>query len=130
LIDLYRAAVPASIWMEVSSVRVADTVQGDSPTLEVDREIKRSFSAHWVAEVHKQQIDGSFATVCTGNGRNEYTPKDSLPTNLDLDWWTFPERCMLNVGTYRVLTVWQVSPSNYPTKRVENMSNMFEVRPS
>lgn len=126
-VDIYRTAAPASIWMEVKSVKVSDTYTGVSPAMAVDRTIKRSFTASWVAEVHSRQQDGSFATVCTGSGTNEYKPEDSLPLNIDLDWWTFPEKCKLTEGVYQVLTVWNVKPSNYPTKRVENVSNTFQV---
>ncbi len=126
-VDAYRAVIPASFWMSVRDVHVSDGYEGRSPKLEVDREIKKSFTASWIAEVHAKQENGKFATVCTGNGENLYKPEDSLPQSLDLDWWTYPERCNLGVGTYRVFTVWNVEPHNYPAKRVENTSNTFQI---
>jgi hypothetical protein len=127
LADVYRAAIPASYWMKVQEVHVSDSYVNRSPRLEVAREIKKQFTASWIAEVHAKQDNGTFATVCTGNGENLYKPEDSLPINLDLDWWTYPKRCNLGPGTYRVFTVWKVEPQNYPTKWVENTSNVFQI---
>ncbi|KKJ75459.1 hypothetical protein WH95_18645 [Kiloniella litopenaei] len=124
-----KALIPASHWMEVQSVVVSDAKAGKAPLLSVERSIHKKFTATWVAEIHKKQPSGVFATTCFQDGKNVYTPTDKLPDNIDLNWWTYPTVCDLGEGEYRMVTVWVIAPENFPAKRVEIASNIFKVIP-
>jgi hypothetical protein len=118
---------PASLWFEVRDVHVFDSVETASPAIRVDWVIRRPFEARWVAEVEQQVRDGWLVT-CTASGQNNYKPDAPLSLDVDLDWWTWPTKCRLPPGRYRVDTVWQLDLDWLGVKTVRNLSNAFEVR--
>lgn len=117
---------PASAWLEVERVYVADASVNSSPIMQVDRTINQSFRGYWIAEVQRKFPSG-FATICTAEGKNLYAPGEGLPESLDLDWWTWPQECRPEPGTYRVATNWQIVVDDYPPKQVSYTSNEFEI---
>jgi hypothetical protein len=129
IVNAYKGLIPASLWLNVTKVYVADAVVGQAPVMDVVRSINHPFKGSWVAEVQKKQPSGDFSAFCTGTGINVYTPQDNLPDAIDLDWWTYPTRCELTPGKYRVETFWIINPANYPTKETSRRSNVFEIAP-
>lgn len=123
----WRQWVPANYWYEVRSVHVHDTVEGVSPAIDLDRSIRRPFSASWIVTVMRQGARGDFFTACTARGMNDYRPGNILPPDLDLDWWTQPRRCALVPGSYRVHVVWHLRIDGWPAKAVRATSNVFTV---
>lgn len=119
--------LPASYWFTVKSVHVSDSVAASSPLMKVDRIIRREFDADWNAEVERE-VQGRFLLVCQGRGHNTYSPDNALPDHLDLNWWTYPKRCDLAPGRYRVTTSWKIRPDRLSPRRVQAISNTFEIR--
>lgn len=120
--------VPARLWFEVHSVKIKDTVVGTAPFMVVYRDINAPFYGEWKAEVERKEPDGNFTLVCQAGGKNNYSPQNVLPAPLDLDWWTFPVRCDLPKGAYRLETVWRIFPKGIAAREVRNISNVFEVK--
>ena len=119
---------PPGMWLEVQSVKIRDTTEGVSPTMVVFRTIRKPFYGEWKAEVERMLPGGTFIMICQANGSNNYSPLNTLPENLDLDWWTYPTKCNLKVGKYRVETVWRVFPSGITPREIHYISNVFEVK--
>ena len=117
---------PASLWLQVTSVHVEDTIVGVTPEMNVDRAVNREFSAEWTVTVMRKGSNG-YSAYCTANGANDYSPDTSLPDDLTLDWWTWPTKCPLPVGGYRVKTLWVLHLPLFPDKEVRNVSNVFKV---
>lgn len=120
--------VPASRWFEVQSVKISDTTEGRAPAMTVVRSIHKPFYGEWIAEVERLNESGSFTMVCQSKGQSNYSPSNDLPSNLDLNWWTYPVKCHLDEGAYRVETVWRVFPTGITPRKVEYTSNIFNVR--
>ncbi|WP_127524092.1 hypothetical protein [Mesorhizobium sp. Z1-4] len=120
------ALPPASFWFDVERVHVHDAVEGSTPLMDVDRTIKRPFRGHWVATVMRKSGNG-FYTFCTANGENDYSPEAQFPDIIDLNWWTWPTRCVLPVGTYQLRTLWTIEPAIFPTKELRITSNVFRI---
>lgn len=117
---------PASWWFSVNGLTVLDAKPGVSPVVVIDRVIHRDFRAQWVVTVMRQGANG-FYTYCTARGENDYRPDAALPDVVDLDWWTTPKRCKLQVGTYYVKTLWTIHVPGLPAKEVRVQSNVFRV---
>lgn len=127
LFFVVMAAIPASFWFEVESVRVSDTTEGTPPALAVIRRINRPFDGAWTATVSKASADGGFIVVCSASGRNEYLERSRLPHDLNLHWWTWPIKCELRPGEYILTTRWRINlPIPWP-KSVTVTSNLFRV---
>jgi len=96
--------LPSSHWFEVYSVHVFDSKVGESPSMDVERQVKRPFTAKWVAEV-EQLVKERFVILpeCTGRDENNYSIENDLPEDLDLAWW-INKPCPLKPGEYRVET--------------------------
>lgn len=118
--------VPPSVWLDVRSIEVQDATVGASPKMRVDRIIKSDFVATWLVEVEKD-IGPGFAVYCSARGESAYRTDAALPTPLTLDWWTYPSKCNLPAGRYRVETVWLINVPFVPEKTVRVMSNVFTV---
>lgn len=126
---LIVVAAPASFWLRVSAIRVADTEEGTPPALDVDREIRRDFAAEWIATVRRAVDHGGFIVACTATGKNDYRVKSELPGRLDLDWWTDPVKCNLTPGEYILTTRWIIDVPTPWDKVVSITSNVFTIRP-
>lgn len=119
---------PASDWMEVAAVSVNDTSVGVPPLMQVDRTIKQAFEGHWVSDIEREQVPGRFEKICSANGRAAYTPDNTVPRVMTLDWWTAPVKCAPDEpGRYRVYTIWTIELPGGLTKTVHRTSNVFNV---
>lgn len=119
---------PTSVWFEVTSIHVEDSVVGDTPVMVVDRVIHRDFSGEWLAEVERINANGKTTPVCVATGRDRYNDTAVYPDPLTLDWWTFPMKCFLPTGAYRLETTWTLEIPIVGQRVVVARSNRFEVR--
>ena len=114
--------------MEVRSVHIGDTMAGISPVMRVDRTIRTNFTAEWNADVERLMGNSRYVHVCTGSGLGNYAVDNDLPDPLDLDWWTYPNKCApITPGKYRVETTWTIMLPGGLTKEVRVVSNTFNV---
>lgn len=126
IISIADAFMPPDYWLTVSDVRVDDAAVGTAPKMIVDRVIHRRFVGEWVADIERK-IGSSFFVVCSGSGKNTYSPDNVLPETLDLDWWTYPTKCNLPPGEYRVDTTWKIYPERISPRVQRKISNTFKV---
>ena len=126
--NLGRDFASASRWLVVREIHVYDTWVGDPPHLTVNRDIVRPFHGEWLATV-RHVSDGSLAFACLAEGRADYATDARIPPNITLDWWTFPAKCRLAAGQYRLDTQWRIRAQGYPEKFLRASSNVFEVHP-
>lgn len=126
MVAVLSSTVPASVWMDVKDVFIADAPVGTQPEMKVDRIIKSDFVAMWLVEVERDYGSG-FGLFCSANGENAYRSDAVPPTPLRLDWWTYPTKCVLPAGRYRVETTWRIDVPFVPEKFVRIMSNVFTM---
>lgn len=118
---------PASWWMDVQSVRVADTKAGDPILMHVEREIHRNFSGTWGVSVRVMDAGHGYV-VCSESAVSGYLKGADLPNTLTLSWWTNGQCNTLPVGVYIVQTVLQVHGDGIlPAKTITATSNLFKV---
>lgn len=124
---LVASAWPASFWFDARKVHFSDIVVGTSPAMTLDRTIKRPFDGAWTVAIRRW--DGGWVSHCNAAGSQPYKTDSKLPKAPDLKWWTWGQCHPLTVGRYEVTTVWNLNlPWPLPDKRVELVSNVFEVR--
>lgn len=121
------AALPASMWLEVESVKIGNARVGEPPTMVVRRTIVRPFVADWHVTLRRRSDQG-FEVYCSASGRSDYAPDAALPAALTLEWWLGGKHCPLIVGEYIALTTWQINLPGGFDKTVSAASNLFEVR--
>lgn len=120
---------PASDFFVVKHVRVSDHFEGEDPSVDYGRVIKKPFEAQWWVEIDKME-GGQFTTICPpGTGRNHYTPDDRLPEDLRLSWYV-GRICNLPSGVYQLTSVWELDYGLPFKVRVQHRSDPFEVFPS
>ena len=118
---------PASWWMEVQSIHVADTKAGEPILMHVEREIHRDFSGTWGVSVRVMGAGHGYV-VCSESAVSGYLKGADLPNTLTLAWWTNGQCSTLPVGVYIVQTVWQVHGSGIlSAKTINATSNLFKV---
>lgn len=118
----------AAHWFEASNMHIADTSVGISPSLSVDRIIKKDFRGTWLVAVESYSNNrDTYYVYCTATGTIEYRPGRVLPDDINLDWWTWPTKCDLKEGSYQVTTTWIIYPEVYSPKEVTITSNVFKV---
>lgn len=118
---------PASWWMDVQSVRVADTRAGEPILMHVEREIHRDFSGTWGVSVRVMDAGHGYV-ICSESAVSWYLQGADLPDTLTLSWWTNGQCNTLPVGVYIVQTVWQVHGNGIlPAKTITATSNLFKV---
>lgn len=120
---------PVSFWLEVPTVRVMNASAGEEVKMFVDRRINRDFVAHWAVVVRVD--DGSASTVvCASDAVSNYRQGATLPPLVTLSWWTNGRCQTLPPGVYGATTVWKLDGGEFlPDKKVEAVSNLFEVTP-
>lgn len=118
---------PVSWWFEVSRVHITDSRVGEQIPLVIDRKIKRAFDARWSVTI--RQWDAGWTVYCVANGEQSYRPDADLPKKPTLHWWTWGRCHPLPAGKYEVITTWRLDPPHtWISKRMEVVSNVFEVR--
>jgi hypothetical protein len=129
-IPYLKQIVPIEFWFEVRSVVVSPVQAGEIPHVQVDRMIRRPFTANWIVTLRRGEGDG-FSVYCSRQGRNDYRPFAELPPETDLNWWMdIPpkDKCpVLLPGTYIVTFAWQIEIEGIAPRIVRIDSNIFEV---
>jgi hypothetical protein len=119
---------PTSYWFSVAETHVDDAEACRPPTMRVDRTIHRDIYMTWTVELEKVLADGSTQFVRRATGENNYRTSSRLPDNLDMDWWTYPQKWCIQPGVYHIETCWTLFPRGFSSRRVCAVSNNFEVR--
>lgn len=118
---------PASWWLEISSVRVADGIEGKPVLMHVERTIHRDFVGTWGVSVRSLTDQGSMV-ACAASAVSDCRIDADLPEILTLGWWTAGQCRTLPAGTYIVQTTWQIHGSGtLPAKTVQATSNPFVI---
>lgn len=118
---------PASWWLEVDSVRVADGVVNKPVVMYVQRTIHRDFVGTWGVTVRELENTGTYVT-CAASAVSDYRIGTDLPEVITLGWWTNGRCETLPAGTYLIQTTWQIhSVSIFPTKTIQATSNPFVI---
>ena len=118
---------PASWWLEIASVRVADGIEGKPVLMHVERTIHRDFAGTWGVSVRSLTDQGSMV-ACAASAVSDYRTGADLPKVLTLGWWTNGRCETLPPGTYLVQTTWQIHGSGIlPAKTVQATSNPFVI---
>ena len=126
ILDMQRGIAPASDWLEVKKLHVYDAWKGEQPYMHVNRFIKQPFYSEWTVTV-RNVSDGTLSHACIAEGRASYATDARLPPDTNLAWWTFPTKCPLDVGWYRLDTEWRIHAPNFPMKYLRKQSNIFEI---
>ena len=122
-------AVPsASWWLRVGPIVAFDAPAGAHVVLEIDREIRRPFTATWRVLVRRHEPSQGWVVVCTANGGGDYRTDAVLPQPLTLDWWTDGQCPYPPEGQIMVSTVWHVNTGLPGVRQVVSESNIFTVR--
>ena len=114
-------------WFKVSSITIPDADRGSPIYMTVNRVIARPFVGAWVATIRRITEEGTEVS-CVSYGTSSYRKDAVLPKPTLLDWWTYPIKCDLDKGRYRLDTVWQFDVAAGVTKTVTAESNVFQVR--
>lgn len=118
---------PASYWLEVNSVRVADSQANQPVVMYIDRKIHRDFVGVWGVTVRSIQ-DTGVHIACASSALSDYKEGAELPEVVTLGWWTNGKCETLPVGVYIVQTTWQIQSNGFfPTKVVTQTSNPFKI---
>lgn len=119
---------PASSWLEVDRVSIANTLAEQPVPIIAARSINRPFSGDWRVTVRRWEYNG-WVVYCNASGSNNYKTEAILPSNLTLAWWTDGQCPVLPEGRYVANTSWSIQPNLpfLPAKYVAVDSNIFEV---
>jgi hypothetical protein len=118
---------PASWWMDVRSVRVADSQINKPVVMYVEREIKRNFSATWGITLRRVSTETTYI-ACSYSAVADYKQGTDLPEVVTLGWWSNNTCETLPAGTYVLNTTWQIHGSGiFPAKTIYSTSNPFEI---
>ena len=78
---------PASYWLEVNSVRVADSQANKPVVMYIDRKIHRDFVGIWGVTVRSIKDTGTHI-ACASSALSDYKEGTELPEVVTLGWWT------------------------------------------
>ena len=118
---------PASYWLEVNSVRVADSQANKPVVMYIDRKIHRDFVGVWGVTVRRLKDTGTHI-ACASSALSDYKEGNELPEVVTLGWWTNGKCETLPVGVYIVQTTWQIQSNGFlPNKVVTQTSNPFKI---
>lgn len=118
---------PSENWYRIGSITVSDANSGDPIYMTVSRVISKPFVGNWGVTIRKVTNEGT-EIACVSSGTTTYRTDAILPKPLTLDWWTYPVKCVLAPGRYRLDTVWQFDVAYGVAKTVTAESNVFQVR--
>ena len=130
---LVNVLVPPSFWgIDARTVAIKDTVEGQSPSITIDRDITRSYTGVVRTAVRTVTSPGVIPSVCR-RVREEIPYRADYPYQVHtLDWFQdVPPNapCTLLPGQYRVEFTWERSFWWMPlvTLRHSVESNIFTV---
>lgn len=115
-----------SWWLQVDRVTAFDAPAGAAVVMEVDREVRRPFTADWRVLVRRWQGSG-WEIVCLASGGGDYRPDAVLPSPLTLDWWTDGQCPTPPSGQIMVSTVWTINTALPGVRTVVAESNVFRI---
>lgn len=121
---------PASTWFALRGISIKDFVEGEDPTVVIDREVKKPFIQHWILQVHRVDVAPEFPPVCETSGTVWRTSMggDNLVTlSWSKLWGSKP--CHLYPGNYILREYNRLEILGYPDKEVERVSDIFAVLP-
>ena len=117
-----------SFWYQIEDIVVFDVPEGEEIVLDVDREIRRPFTARWSVLVREYSESASgWEIVCVARGHGDYRPDATLPEPLTLRWWTNGQCPQLEPGRYMISTVWRIDAPTLGERVVARDSNIFVV---
>jgi hypothetical protein len=122
---------PATRWMVVKTVHIADTPKGAPVEMIVDRSVVRPFTGQYNVSIHAWH-DNAWVAYCNTAVSNpwEYQAGARYPVPLTLEWWTGGKCHPLPPGEYQVTTRWNLSNLGiFPDKTFAVTSNIFEIKP-
>ena len=119
---------PASWWLRAGPILAFDAPAGAHVVLEIDREIRRHFTAEWRVLVRRHEMTRGWVVVCTASGGGNYRPDAILPQPLTLDWWTDGQCPYPPAGQIMISTVWNIDAGLPGVRQVISESNIFTVR--
>lgn len=118
---------PASWWLEIDSVRVADGVSGQPVVMHVQRTIHRDFTGTWGVTIRALE-ESRMHIACAASAVTDYRIGSDLPDVVTLGWWTNGQCRTLPAGIYIVQTVWQIHGYGIlPAKTIQATSNPFVI---
>lgn len=124
---LTYALPPASHWLRAGPILAFDAPVGSHVVLEIDREIRRPFTAQWRVLVRRFEPSQGWVVVCAASGGGDYRPDAALPQPLTLDWWTDGQCPHPPEGRIMVSTVWRIDTGLPGVRQVISESNVFTV---
>lgn len=124
--------VPIDRYYDLRSVYVSNSLEGDVPTMLVDRTISRDFRGWYEVEIRRAA--GSQFEPCgepIKGPERTYRTASTLPDPLTLDWWMDipPNKrpCSLTPGQYRVITRIYVRGPMGAILTTERQSPLFQI---
>lgn len=118
---------PASWWLDVDSVRVADGVAGQPVIMHVERTIHRNFTGTWGVTVRSLQQQHTYV-ACAASAVADYRISADLPEIVTLGWWSNGQCKTLPAGIYVIHTTWQIHGAGIlPAKTLQATSNPFKI---
>jgi len=131
LYSLLQAVPPASWWLDVRSVTVVDSTEGNPIFMTVDRDVNRDFTGIWSVDLRRLDPDtGGWISECvTDETRQPYFAGAALRRPLTLDYWASPECADLGPGTYFITTMWRINPDGLMPRTLQISSPPFMVSP-
>ena len=84
--DVRRLVASPSDWLEVASIHVDDTAEGETNRMQVVRTIHAPFYGEWIATI-RNVSDGTLAGACLAEGKASYAidAGETLGINHQLD---------------------------------------------
>ena len=123
--------LPASIWMDVGEVSVADTPYGQTVMVSFDRAINREFQGEYSVSIRSLETG---LPVCWPSAKLPYEPQPQTVSVKTLEWWGagLPRPCkseMLVPGRYKMTTTWTIHPKLFflPEKTITVTTDEFEI---
>lgn len=119
---------PASHWLDIDSIHVEDSYQGDPIVMKVDRDIKRTFYADWNVTI-RQRVHNGFVIKCYTQASTDYRVDAVYPDPLTLTWWANGDCENLAPGSYVMTTTWKIRPDWFgiAERKLTVESNTFRI---
>lgn len=117
---------PASLWLDMRSIRISDSKPGIAPAMFVDRSINLSFGGNRTVVVMRKNLNG-FSYFCSTQGYFDFVAGSPVPTDINLSQWMTRDDCVLPAGQYIVQFSWDIRVLGALDKYVRVTSNVFTI---